>query len=175
MALAAAMMMSTAALAQDDNKQDPRGRGQFDRTEMIKRRTDDAVKKYNLNEEQAKQLLELNTKYADRMGPRMGGPRGSRRGGGRPGMRSDQKTDGNTQASPQQRPEGGQRPELTEEQKARMEEMRKQMEETRKAYDAEMEKILTPEQFKAYQEDAKNRNPFGGRGGRRGGPRPQNS
>lgn len=159
-ALAAAMMMSSAALAQDDKSQDQRGPAQFDQTEMIKRRTDDAVQKYGLNAEQAKQLLELNTKYADRMGGRgmgrPGGGRGMRRGGGE-GFQG-----------------GGQRPELTEEQRARMEEMRKQREETRKAYDAEMEKILTPEQFKAYQEDAKNRNPFGGRGGRRGGPRPQN-
>jgi Spy/CpxP family protein refolding chaperone len=165
-ALAAAMMMSSAALAQDDKSQDQRGPAQFDQTEMIKRRTDDAVQKYGLNAEQAKQLLELNTKYADRMGGRgmgrPGGGRGMRRGGGE-GFQGG----GNFQG-------GGQRPELTEEQRARMEEMRKQREETRKAYDAEMEKILTPEQFKAYQEDAKNRNPFGGRGGRRGGPRPQN-
>ena len=66
-----ALMTMTAAQAQDDNKQ--RGeRRQFDRTEMVKQRTDDVAKKYGLTKEQADKLLELNTKYADKMGRGMG-------------------------------------------------------------------------------------------------------
>ena len=68
MMMAAAVLMGTAAMAQDNNGQRP----QFDRTEMIKQRTDQMVEKYKLNETQAKQLLELNTKNADAMGPMMG-------------------------------------------------------------------------------------------------------
>ena len=43
---------------------------------MIKHRTERTVKEYNLNDKQAKQLLDLNTKYADMMKPmhRHGGP-----------------------------------------------------------------------------------------------------
>ena len=79
-----AVMTMTAAQAQGDNNQGNGERPRVDRTEMLKRRTDDAVKKYGLNEEQAAKLLQLNTKYADTMGRRMGGQRGGRRGGARP-------------------------------------------------------------------------------------------
>ena len=34
---------------------------------------------------------------------------------------------------------------------------RKEMAETMKAYDAELQKIMTPDQFKAYQSDMQNR------------------
>lgn len=152
-----AIMTMTAAQAQGERP----GRGErrnFDRTEMLKRRTDDAVKKYGLNEEQAAQLLELNKKYADKMGPGMGGLRGGRRGGARPSF------DGNVQ----------QRPQLTEEQKQQMETQRKQREEAMKQYDEELQKIMTPEQYKVYKEDADKRMREGGREGRGRGQRPQN-
>ena len=58
---------------------------------------------------------------------------------------------------------------MTEEQRARFEEMRKQREENQKKYDAELEKILTPDQFKSYQEDQKQMREQRGRGMRRGG------
>ena len=164
--MAAAILMSASALAQTDNAPQ-----QPDQAEMIKQRTENTVKQYGLNEDQAKQLLELNTKYADkmpmgfgRMG-RMGG-RGGRRGGGPQGGPQG----GFGGGAPQGGFGGGQMPKLTEEQRARMEEMRKQMTETREAYNKELEKILTPEQFKKYQEDQQNRR--GGFGGPRG-PRQQ--
>ena len=113
--LAAALMMSAAAFAQGNGGGQ---RPQMDRDQMIKMRTDRTVERYKLNEEQAKQLLELNTKYADTQAF------GSRRGGGRMG--------------------GGRRG-------------GKQREESTKAYNAELEKILTPEQYKQYQEDQQNR------------------
>ena len=152
MTLAAAFMMSAAAFAQGGF-----GGGQFDPEQMIKMRTDRTVEQYKLNADQAKQLLELNKKYNDRLMGGFGGF-GGRRGGGMG--------------------QGGQMPELTEEQRTQMEEARKKREEAQKEYDAELEKIMTPDQFKQYQEDQKNRRQRGGgRGGFGGGqrgPRPQN-
>ena len=139
-----AIMTMTAAMAQGDNQQGRRERRQFDRTEMIKNRTDDAVKKYGLNEEQAAKLLELNTKYADTPRPNFGG--------------------GDGQGAQQ-----GQRPEMTEEMKAQMEKMRKEREEATKKYEAELQTIMTEDQFKAYKADQEKRQREGGRrmGGRR--------
>lgn len=153
MTLAAAFMMSAAAFAQGGF-----GGGQIDPEQMIKMRTDRTVEQYKLNEDQAKKVLELNKKYNDRLMGGFGGFGGGRRGGGMG--------------------QGGQMPQLTEEQRAQMEESRKKREEAQKEYDAELEKIMTPEQFKQYQEDQKNRRQRGGgRGGFGGGqrgPRPQN-
>lgn len=139
-----AIMTMTAAQAQNDRPQ-REGRRNFDPTEMAKKRTDDAVKKYGLNEEQAAKLLELNKKYAGQMGRGMRGPRGGARQGGAGGQRN------------------GQRPELTEEQRQQMETMRKEREENQKKYDAELQAILTPEQYEAYQKDAKEREKQGPR------------
>lgn len=148
-----AMMTMTAAMAQSNEQQAQGQRRQFDRTEMIKQRTDDAVKKYGLSEDQAAKLLELNTKYADKMGPGMGG-RGGRGMRPRPNF-------GNAQQ--------GQRPEMTEEIRQRMETMRKERQAAQEEYDKEMKTILSEDQYKAYkadQEQMRNR-----MGGRRGGNR----
>ena len=164
--MAAAILMSASALAQTDNA--PQQRSEADQAEMIKQRTENTVKQYGLNEDQAKQLLELNTKYADKMPMgfgRMGG-RGGRRGGGQGGPQG-----GFGGGAPQGGFGGGQMPQMTEEQRARMEEMRKQMTETREAYNKELEKIMTPEQFKKYQEDQQSRRGGFGGGGGFGGPR----
>ena len=169
--MAAAVLMSTAAMAQGNNGQRP----QFDRTEMIKQRTDQMVEKYKLNETQAAQLLELNTKNAETMGPMMGM---GRMGGGRPGGQGGRR--GGGQGGPQMGGQGAPQMggggfQMTEEQRAQFEEMRKQREENQKKYDAELEKILTPEQFKSYQEDQKQQREQRGRGmggGRRGGGAP---
>ena len=156
-----AIMTMTAAMAQGDNQQGRRERRQFDRAEMIKNRTDDAVKKYGLNEQQAAKLLELNTKYADTMGPRMGG----RRGGGQGGMRPRPNFGDNNGEGAQP----GQRPEMTDEMRAQMEKMRKEREEARKKYDEELQTIMTADQYKAYKADEEARQQQFGRrqGGRR--------
>ena len=78
MTLLAAVVVSTAAVAQnkDDNKS-PQDNNR--KQEMVKHRTDRLVKDYQLNDQQARQLLELNTKYADKMRPhhpRHHGPHG---------------------------------------------------------------------------------------------------
>ena len=147
-----AVMTMTSVQAQSDNRPARGERRQFDRTEMLKKRTDETVKKYGLNEEQAAKLLELNTKYADKMGQGMGAPRGGRRGAG-PGF------NGNRQQ--------GQRPELTEEQKQNMEKQRQERQEAMKQYADELQTIMTPDQYKAYKADAEKRGPQGNN--RRGG------
>ena len=157
------MIAVTAAQAQDNNTPRPNGR-QFDRTEMIKQRTDNTVKKYGLNEDQAAKLLALNTKYADTMGPGrgMGGRRGGQ-GGIRPRPRPN--FDGNNGQGFQQ----GQRPEMTDEMRQQMEKMRKEREEATKKYEEELQTILTAEQFKSYQADQEEmRKNFGNRRGGRG-------
>ena len=159
MTMAAAVLMSSAVLAQE-KKEGQRPERKFDKTEMIKHRTDETVKQYSLNEKQAAKLLELNTKYADKMGPR-----GPHRGGpGRHhGMRPGPKPDGETAATPQQPKDEKKRPELTEEQKAKMKAEREEMQQTMKAYDAELQKIMTDEQYKQYKADMEKRRQHGPR------------
>ena len=144
--IAAAVIVASAGMAQDEKNDGKRPERKFDKTEMVKKRTEETAKKYNLNEAQTKQLLELNTKYADKMGPR-------HRGGhhGRPGMRPQKDGD-----QPQARPE---RPAVD----GKREEMRKQRRADMEAYAAELQKILTPDQYKAYKEDIEKRGPRGQR------------
>ncbi len=138
MAVAAALMICSAATAQDDNKTEKKDR-KMDQTEMIKRRTNDIVDKYKLDSDQAKKLLELNTKYADTMRPPMG--RGGFRGANGRGPRNN----------------NGQRPEMTDEQKTKMEESRKKREESMAAYDNELKTILTNDQYTSYKADMQKR------------------
>ena len=161
MTIAASMLLSTAAMAQDNN---PQNGQRPNPQEMIQRRTDRTVQQYGLNAEQAKQLLSLNTKYADMMTPRFGrGQRPGGQGGARPGGNRQRPVQGDSIRQPRgQRPEGGQRPEMSEQMKA---------------YNEELQKIMTPEQFKAYQADMERMRQGMGRGmgGQRGprGQRPQ--
>ena len=164
-----AMMTITAAQAQENNARPQNGRRQMDRTEMIKQRTDNAVQKYGLSSDQAAKLLELNTKYADTMGPGMG--MGGRRGGGQGqggGMRPRPNFGGGNGQGAQQ----GQRPEMTEEMRAQMDKARKDREDAQKKYEEELKTIMTPDQFKAYQADQEEmRRNFGNRRGGGNGPR----
>ena len=149
LAIAATMMM-TAAMAQDDNKPAKREEAKPDRTEMLKKRTDDVVKQYGLNEEQSKKLFELNSKYADKMGRGFRGqqpPRGDRRRGF--GSGNDDK---------QQR---GNRV-MTDEQRKEMQARRQEQEKARNEYEAELQKIMTPEQYTAYKADMEKRMKQGG-------------
>lgn len=140
MTIVAAVMFSSAAMAQDQEKGKKK-------EEMAKHRTEKMVKDYDLNDKQAAKLLELNTKYADKMRPHRG-PRGPH---GPHGMK-------------------GQRPEPpTKEMKAEMEKKRAEMEKEQKAYDAELQKILTPDQYKLYQHDMQKHR----KGGPRPGPKPE--
>jgi len=152
-----AIMMMTAAQAQDNNLQNGRERRNFDRTEMIKKRTDDVVKKYGLSEEQATKLLSLNTKFAGNMGPGMRGMRGGR-GGARQRPRPNFGA-GNAD---------GQRPEMTEEMREQMQKAREERQQAMKQYDTELQTIMTPDQYKAYQADQAEMRKNGFRRGQRG-------
>ncbi|MBR1934110.1 MAG: DUF4890 domain-containing protein [Prevotella sp.] len=157
LAIAAALTMSLSAMAQDAEQAQKGERKQFNQTEMIQNRTKQTVEKYGLNEEQAAKLLELNTKYADKMGPRGGGPRGmmGRGGAARQGDRPQRQPTDSLQRQGRRGMFGG-----------NPEEMRKNFE----AYDAELKTILTSEQYEAYQADQKKQME---RRGQRNGQRPQ--
>lgn len=152
MTIVAAVMFSSAAMAQDQEKGKKK-------EEMAKHRTEKMVKDYDLNDKQAAKLLELNTKYADKMRPHRG-PRGPHGPHGMKGRRPE----------PPKGEMQGQRPEPpTKDMKAEMEKKRAEMEKEQKAYDAELQKILTPDQYKLYQHDMQKHR----KGGPRPGPKPE--
>ena len=148
----AAVLMSSAAFAQEEKNCESKCK-QPDKTEMVKHRTDRVVKKYGLNDQQAASLLELNTKYADKFG----GPRGhhGKKHSMRHGKKHEGQADATTGATTPQPRGDKKRPELTEEQKAQFEARRQEMEANRKAYETELKKILTEDQFKQYEADMK--------------------
>ena len=151
MAFAAAVMMSATVVAQSNNQPQMPQRPEMDKAEMAKMRTEQMVKDYALSEEQAGQLLALNTEFADKMPMMMGrGPRGGmqrpdgearpQNGEGRP-HRSD-----TTRQARQRRPMG-ERPSFDREA------MRKAMDD----YNEGLKKILTEDQFKKYEDDMNKR------------------
>ncbi len=138
----AAFMMTCTAMAQEETTKE---RKQFSQTEMIQHRTQSMVKKYGLDESQAAKLMELNTKYADKMPGRGFGQRPNGRRGQRPDSLSrDQK---------------GVRPaQLTKDKKFNKEQSGKRpnFAETKKVmdeYNAELKSIMTEEQYKAFTSD----------------------
>ena len=165
LAIAAVITMSANVMAQDDQQQQGPQPRQFDRAEMMKQRTEQVVKDYGLNEEQAQKLLELNNQFAEKLPMMMmgrgamGGPRGQRPQAGQQRRERPQQAD--TARRGQMRGERGNRPMMSRE------EMMKNME----AYNSELEKIMTPEQFAKYKDDMQKRMQQGMRG--RGGNRPQ--
>ena len=159
MAIAAAMMMSATAMAQDNQAQGQRPR-RMDRTEMIKARTDYMVKEYGLNEQQAQKLQTLNTEYAEKL-PMMRRQRQQ----GQAGQRQE------GQAGQGQRPQRQPGDSLRRGQRGQGQRTQVNPEETRKnmdAYNAELEKIMTAEQYAKYKENAARR-----MNGQRNGNRPQ--
>ena len=141
--------MSLSAMAQDTAQV----RRQFNPEQMAKMRTDAVVKKYGLNEEQAKKLLDLNTRFAGKIRP-MGPMGGQRRGGQRmQGDRPQRMTPDSLRAQGQRRGQGQRGGGFNRE------EMQKNMED----YNNELKAILTPEQYEAYQKDEQqNRRQFNG-------------
>lgn len=158
LALVAVFAMTTVTFAQENDNARQQNRQRFDPAEMIKRRTEQMVKTYNLTEQQAEQIKALNEKYMSNMGrggQRQGNGMGQRRQNGEGNGASAQSEQ---RADRQQRPQGG---------------MRGGFGFNNEEYTAELKKILTEEQFKAYQEDMEkmrqNRRPGGNGnwGGRR--------
>lgn len=155
-AILAACMITTAAVAQEakpSGQQPPKPK---DKTEMVKHRTDNMVKRYKLNAAQAKQLQELNARYADKMQP----PRGPRPEGG---PQAGQGKQGQKGAKAQQ---GQQRPPVRPDSIRGQRPQRPPMSEEMKAYEAELQRIMTPEQYKSYQADMQRRGRHHGHGQR---------
>lgn len=149
--LIAAVLMSTSVVCAQNGERNNDGR-KIDRMEMVKKRTERMARELNLSEEQTRKLQELNVEYADKM-PQMG-----RRPGGRgmgPGGMLRHRAD-----STQQQPERAGKEEMA----ARMQKMRA----AREAYNAELRKIMTEEQFGKYVEAQKRRMQRRGMGARRG-------
>ena len=141
--------MSLSAMAQDTAQV----RRQFNPEQMAKMRTDAVVKKYGLNDDQAKKLLDLNTRFAGKIRP-MGPMGGQRRGGQRmQGDRPQRMNPDSLRAQGQRRGQGQRGGGFNRE------EMQKNIE----AYNNELKSILTPEQYEAYQKDEQqNRRQFNG-------------
>jgi len=165
LAVIAAMTMSIgSATAQDVQNGKQQERKRMNQKEMIQKRTEETVKQYGLNEEQAGKLLELNKKYAGKLRGPQGRHPNNMRPGGRPergfeGKMTDMPKDSMKRQGPPQKIDG-------EQMKAAREEMRKNME----AYEAELQKIMSEEQYQAYKADMEKRMKDGRR--RFGGQRP---
>lgn len=143
MTLLAAVMVSTAASAQDKDSNKP-SMDNNRKQEMVKHRTDKMVEDYQLNDKQAKKLLALNTEYADKIRPHHRGPHGPQGPHGMRGQRPEPPKENMNGERPE--PPKGDRPDR-----------RKEMAETMKAYDAELQKIMTAEQYEKYKADMKQR------------------
>lgn len=149
-----AFMVSGTVLAQDGRPEG--GMPKFDKSEMIEKQTNQMVEKYGLDKKQAKKLLKVNKAYADKLrpmhGPHMGpGPRPDGDKGPRP--------DGNQGPRPDAKQ--GQRPEMKDStrrppfDKERFEAMMKEERTNREAYNKELKKIMTVDQYAKYEESMK--------------------
>lgn len=162
MMIAVGLMTGVMAMAQENKpckENCCKGKGK-DKTEMVRCQTQRMVEKYGLNEDQAARLQALNEAYAGKL---------SKPGKHGPGMRPGPGGHGKGFLPDEGfKPKEGERPQLTEEQKAarraemekRHEEMKKIFEEREKAqaeYDAALKDILTKKQFKAYLKDREQR------------------
>lgn len=137
-ALAAMLMISASTFAQQENGE---RKAPPSKEEMAQRMTDRMVNRYGLDDTQKTALLKLNQEWAGKMQP---GPRG-----GRPGMGRPSREQADTARA--------KRPSREE-----MEKRGEEMKANREAYNAELKKILTDEQYKKYTDDEKNRRQGGG-------------
>ncbi|MBR1548723.1 MAG: hypothetical protein IJ637_08375 [Prevotella sp.] len=162
-----ALISMTAAMAQqsDNNKGELRAPRQITPEDVTNR----MAQQLSLTDDQKTKVLKLNNEYKDVLaGPGMGrGPRGPRPDGQtgatqQQGQQQDKSSDKKAKTNDQQ--EQRQRPELTDEQKAQMQ----QNMQKRKEYNAKLKQILTDEQYQKYQQQHRRRG-FGGQGGPRGG------
>lgn len=144
--LIALVILTLTASAQSDGNRPPRPT-----PEQI---TNRMAEQLSLTDAQKSQVLALNTEYQDVIG-------GPGFGHGRPGGPHGQHNnpDGVSGASDNSNANHHQRPELTEEQKAKFEEMRAKRDE----YNTKLKSILTADQYAQY-EDSQKRGPHGNNG-----------
>ena len=145
----AAAALTFAANAQQGNRPEP---------PTPEQTTERMAQQLELTDAQKSQVLALNTEYKDVIGRPFGGPGMGRPNGPRP--EGGEKPDGVSGATNNGNPHAqGNRPELTEEQKAKFEEMRTKREE----YNTKLKAILTADQYTKYEESQR-RGPHGGNG-----------
>ena len=128
-----ALLSMTFAMAQNDARREGgNGPRQFTPEQMA----ENLAERLKLNDDQKAQVLQLTTEYKDYLmrGPSMRG----QRNGNRPGRNENAGEGG-------QRPE---RPQMTEEQRARFQENMKK----RQEYEEKLKGILTEEQYQQYQQ-----------------------
>lgn len=151
MAVAAAMMIGSAAMAQNNDSTKVK---RTDKAEMVKKRTEMLSRQYGLNEEQTQKLLELNTKYADSLRTGMQ-PRGDRR------MNALRRTGGgNMRAMPDST--GNRIKKVQGDRRMPSGQNRQKMAETRNNYNLQLKAIMTEEQYQKYSEDLKKQPARGG-------------
>lgn len=140
-----ALLTMTAAVAQSENGNGQRkAPKQMTPTEMTTR----MAKDLKLTDEQKQKVQALNEEYKDYLG----GPGMGRHRGPRPDAQTGATTQqGQQEQQAQQGQQGRQRPQFTDEQKARMKQHRAKREE----YDQKLKLILTDEQYKSYQKQQK--------------------
>lgn len=157
-----ALLMGGMAMAQQnrrDKKVDPKVRAE--------RMTERMVKEYSLNDAQKKQLQEANLALVEKTGDKAMHRRGELRKGknesdscccAKAGHRKDAKVN----------KKDGKRPQLTDEQRAQakagMKKQREEMKAARTAYDAQLQKIMTKEQYAVYTKNMKERKEQGASG-----------
>ncbi len=147
----AAFMMGGMVMAQhtrrSDKMSDPKVRAEH--------MTEQMVKEYSLNDTQKQQLLEANLALVEKMGD-MPMHR-------RPDMRKDKNRNDSCCCAHADRhlKKDGKRHQLTDEQraqqKAEMEKKREEMKTARTAYDSQLQKIMTNEQYAAYNKKMQDR------------------
>ena len=144
-----ALLSMTAVMAQNENGE-RRAPRQMTPEDMTTRMT----QQLSLTADQQTKVLALNKEYQD-MFQRPGMGRGF--GGGRPGG------------------QGGERPQMTDEQRQQFQKQMQEMQQKRQEYEKKLNVILTDDQYKTYEQSRQRRGGFGGPGGQRGprGQRPQ--
>ena len=147
LAVAAVFVMSAAAQAQCSDHKEGK---QCKKEQMIQSRTDRMVKRYGLDEEQAKKLKELNEEYAGLM-PMRPAPRPGCKGQACP----DQQAGKGCDKQPKMDGAPGATNRKPCQEKADCEKMQKERMKAHKAYDEKLKKILGSEKFSQYQSDRK--------------------
>ena len=158
MILMAAFLIGGMAMAQHarrgDKMPDPKTRAEH--------MTERMAKEYSLNDSQKKQLLEANLAFAEKMGDKRMHHRADMRKG-KKGCNSCtcKKENQDCKKEGKVAKKGNRKPQLTDEQrtqkKAEMEKRREEMKVNRTAYDAQLQKIMTKDQYAAYTKKVQER------------------
>jgi len=164
--MAAALLLSMSAMAQENQQDGQQGRRQFNAEEFAQQRTEATAKKYGLNEEQTAKLLVLNKKYIGNMRRGFGG-QGRGRGMGRNQGTKDS-VDAATAATSRRHTLNA-TDSIRNNRGARQGRGQSAGRGFMAEYDAELKTIMTEEQYNAYQADREKTGQH--RGGRNGGRR----